>query len=88
MSDDIKQILEKLDRYLTAEHIPAEYRRIDLAGVAAMLDVSETTARTKFVCLPSFPKPYRSAPTDHPRWLAREVHEWWMRERDRINRAA
>ena len=73
------KLREQLSATLAALSIPVEYRRLDIAAIGAMLRVKPSTVR-KYIAQPNFPKPRRDG---HPRWLASEVHDWWLRERDK-----
>jgi hypothetical protein len=84
--------IEELAKQI-AEHVrpavPIEHALWDVADIANYLRRSPATVRERIVCLPGFPKPFRT-PTlregeqtrGHPTWKAMEVIEWNQQYRD------
>jgi hypothetical protein len=71
------------------EHValPTNLLWLDAAGVGLMLSTTAQQVREEISVLPSFPKASRparpSGAKGHPRWLASEVHEWMLAQRER-----
>ena len=56
---------------------------LDADGIGRMLSLSARHVRERIACQPDFPKPLRIGGLGHPRWLASEIQEWAIAQRER-----
>lgn len=64
--------------------LPLEALWLDAAGVGQMISLPAREVRERLAAKPGFPKAVRlGGPRARRRWLASEVHQWLLRQRDR-----
>jgi len=84
--------IEELAKQI-ADHVrpavPIEHALWDVADIANYLRRSPATVRERTICLPDFPKPFRTpalrenkVTRGHPTWKAIEVIRWNEKHRD------
>lgn len=64
-----------------ASTIPVERRLWSMATIARYAEKSVSTIQQRVVTRPDFPNPVREYPGAQPRWVAREVMDWFESKR-------
>lgn len=65
-------------------NVPLEALWLDAAGVGQMISLPAREVRERLAARPGFPKAVRlGGPGSHRRWLAAEVQQWLLRQRER-----
>lgn len=81
----MQEVVSKLDELIEATRLaslPLEARWVDCVGIAAMLSYKPRYVMENIAFRPGFPKPMRVEGGGHPRWLASEIQQWAMAQRE------
>lgn len=63
--------------------VPADSLWLDAEQAGRMLGYDGRMFREKIAIRPECPRPSRIGGTGHPRWNAKELHEWMLAERNK-----
>lgn len=74
------EALERIEAAVRQGSVPASYRWIDAAGVAAMIGMSTRHLAERVAYRPDFPKPARVAGGER-KWRMDEVQRWMEAQR-------